>query len=237
MCDARERLLYVAASRHALRGAPVLHAGNDDAVGVTTDDAVLVQQQVEAHLTDGIDGQPAVAFLLLFVTRLIDGIVVVAQHGKDAVAGLQLTEIGNLRRQFFRLDVLHVARKDDGIGMLGIDTIDGTLQHPLVVTGHRSHMGIGKLHDAIAVKGCRQVAAGKLDVAHLKLLKTDQHAVSHRPPYNNSTREGKDAPCLLRQQQAPKQTAQQGNDDEPHDKEKRYGETRYHLSKLISSPI
>ena len=57
------------------------------------DNAVLVEQQVEAHLADNVLGQFAIACFLLFCARLVDGIVVIAQNGIDAIMGQELTEI------------------------------------------------------------------------------------------------------------------------------------------------
>ena len=65
-----------------------------------------------------------------------------------------------------------ITRKDNGISMLGIDTVYRTLNHPLARTCHRCHMSITELYDTIAIKGFWQICGGKLNMANLKLLET-----------------------------------------------------------------
>ena len=63
--------------------------------------------------------------------------------------------------------------------MLGIDAVNSPLYHLL---GHRGHMGICKLYNAIAIEGRRQVSGSILDMANLKLLKTKQETIAREYP-------------------------------------------------------
>ena len=128
---------------------------------------MLVQQQVKAHLPFGLNGLQTVLLLFLFITVLINGIVMIAQHSIDAIFGLQLPETGYMRGQLVRIYVLHITCKHNHVCLLGIDAADGPLQQRLPFAYISTHVGIGEMHDTIAVEGFGQVAAGKLDVPHL----------------------------------------------------------------------
>ena len=58
---------------------------------------MLVQQEVKAHLSQRLDSLLTILCFLSLVTILIDGIVMIAQYGKNAILSLQLAKTGYLR--------------------------------------------------------------------------------------------------------------------------------------------
>ena len=60
--------------------------------------------------------------------------------------------------QILWLSVLNIARKDDQVRVLGIDTVDGPFQNVLIAICIGTHMGIGEQYNLISVEGFGQVA-------------------------------------------------------------------------------
>ena len=130
--------------------------------------------------------------------------------------------------QLVRMQILKVARKDNHIGLQGIDTIYGTLQQPLTGTGHRTHMGIAELHDAITVEGLRQVGRNIVITMHFQLLVADKMSVEHQSPDDQSAGNSPFAPMASWHEPATKEHQQQRDDDESHDQEEGNGIACYH---------
>ena len=84
--------------------------------------------------------------------------------------------------QLVGAQVLHIARKHDGIGIQVVHHIDSPLHHPLAGTLESTHMGIRELYDAIAVEGFGQVTADILHLTDLQLLETDEDAIGDGTP-------------------------------------------------------
>ena len=89
--------------------------------------------------------------------------------------------------EFGRLYVLQVACKHNHIRLLGIDTVDGSLQHPTVMLHVTAHMGIGELYDAITVEGFGQVFGNVFDVIDFQLVETHKCTpVEYEPNEGNA---------------------------------------------------
>ena len=154
--DAVERHVVVAQLGKAFL-AVVLHARNDDVGGVAPDALVAVAQQMPPQVAiDGIHVAQLLSDSIGVVLIHIHGVVVVAQHGDDAVRGFQRGEHVLMVINFADDAVLQVASEDDEVGMEGVDAVDSTLQEGVV---DRADVGIAELHNAIAVEGGRQVGA------------------------------------------------------------------------------
>ena len=77
----------------------------------------------------------------------------VAEYGVDAVACFQRTENVHMGIYVFRLDVLQVTSEDNHIWLLGVNAVDGPLQHPFVVLHVTTYVGIREKHDTVAIEG------------------------------------------------------------------------------------
>ena len=84
-------------------------------------------------------------------------VIVVAPHREHAIMSMEPAQDTLHGIEFHGVHILNVTRKDDGISVLSIDAVYGSSQDGKSGTGERTHMGIGKLSDAIAIKSCRQI--------------------------------------------------------------------------------
>ena len=182
--------LHIATPRHALHLSPVLHTGNNNAVRVATllchhaflrseDDTMLVEQQLPPRLAFQRCCLLDTLFFHSLIAVEIGGIVVIAKDTVHAVFRLQLAECSQLWFQLVGMNVFQVANKDNGIGTLCIDTVNGPLQQTVEKTGHRPYMSIGKHHDAIAVECFGQVGGNILHMANLKVRILHEGAVAY----------------------------------------------------------
>ena len=76
-----------------------------------------------------------------------------------------------------RTRIQDIARKHDGIGIMGIDTVEGTGENRLARVRIGADMDIGKLYDAVAVECSRQVFERIIQVLDLQTMKPDGAAI------------------------------------------------------------
>ena len=153
----------------------------------------------------------------------------VTQHGIDAIRCQELTEIEHGRYHLLRIDVLHVACEDYHVGSLCIDAVDELLYHGLARTRHRTHMSIGELYDTITIEGFRQVGRGIFDMVYHQGLEATRHAIAHQCHLQCCQQDADNrSVALVGQELATEQKQQEGNNDEPHGDEERYGKMSYH---------
>ena len=145
--------------------AKVLLTGNNNRVTATMERKMTVEQQFPSHAPLQVDDKTAVGSLHVGTVVGVLTIIMIAQHGDDAIAGPQLPEQRHDRNDLLRTDVLQISAKSDEVGMLGVDTVDVALQQRTARTGETAHMRIREKHDAVAVEALGKI--GKIEVVAL----------------------------------------------------------------------
>ena len=90
------------------------------------------------------------------------------------------------------LDVLQVTREHDHSWLLGVDAVDGFLQHPVVMFHIAADMGIGKQDDTIAVKRFGQVFGRIVDMVYLQFVETDKCPPEEDEPHERDTQKSQE---------------------------------------------
>ena len=84
------------------------------------------------------------------------------------------------------LDILQVAGKDDHIGLLGVDAVDGALQQPAVMLLVTAYMGIREEHDAITVECLGQVFGYVVCMIDFQLVESHERTPEEDKPYDRN---------------------------------------------------
>ena len=167
------------------------------------DDTMLVHQQRPTHLFLQTHGLATVSHLSGCVATNIVAIVVIAKHRINAVVGLQRTQDIQMLVDLLRFCVLNVACKHDHIRMLGIDTVDGSLQDILITGRIRAYMDIREQYHLIPIEGLRKVRRGVGVTIYLQFVEADKRAIDQDIPDDRYTEQSYQvAKVLLRAKQS-----------------------------------
>ena len=159
----------------------------------------------------------------------------ITQNGIDAIRGIELSKRKHGRYEFLRLNILHIACKDNHVSSLTIDAVYELLQHPIVIVHHRTHVDIRELDNAVAIESSRQVFAGIFYVTHYQRAETCRHTVCYKG-YDDSGKSHTHLTSItLRHQPTAKQIGNDWQQDESYDEEERYGETGNHFELRIEN--
>ncbi len=145
--------------------AEILLTGNNNRVTATMERKMTVEQQFPSHAPLQVDDETAISSLHVGTVVGVLTVVVITQHGDDAIAGPQLPEQRHDGNDLLRTDVLQISAKSDEVGTLGIDAVDVALQQRTARTSKTAHMGIREKHDTIAVEALGEI--GKIEVVTL----------------------------------------------------------------------
>ena len=108
---------------------------------------MLIQQQIEAHLTVDLSDAPAHLFSLIVGSAGVIGVIVVPENAELAVTCRQLREPFDPRLGLIAVVIDQIPREAQDIRIQGLDEIQPTL-HRAEVFQKATEVGIADLNDA-----------------------------------------------------------------------------------------
>ena len=177
--------------------AVVLHTCDDDARLLTIDVTMLVHQQRPAHLPLQTHSLTTVRHLPGRVAADVVAIVVIAEHGVDAVLRLQTAQHVHVAIEILGFGILDVTQKHDEVWPLGVHAVDGLFQDVLIMLVIRTHMGVGEDHDLVAVEGLWQVFRDEGLAIHLHFVEADERPIEQDIPDDGHTDQSYEVTIIL----------------------------------------
>ena len=145
----------------------VLHADEGDGVSPEMDEAVVVVEQRPAHLRHHLlEAKEIIAFGLRRGPAVIGAVVVIAQHGIDAMGGVEAAQNREERFELTAAAVDDVAGKKDELGFKGINTLHHAT-YDAGAQGEAAQVEVAELHDAETLKPLGEARRGILHPLHL----------------------------------------------------------------------
>ena len=164
----------VVGTRGKWRTAVILRASHHYGVAATAHHAVRIGKQPPAEAALRLAQPTLVVGTHGGTGRHIHGVVVIAEHGKYAVASTQPPQVGAATRELRRLHVLQVACEHHGIGTGGIHAVYGPSEQSL---GQCAGMYVRQLHYTVALEGRRQTVKADVYVPHHQLPCAEGEAI------------------------------------------------------------